>query len=330
MVEVCWNPFDASNCAGCPVAALHQEAADEHEQQQALQLQLASWSQLGELLAWFATAVLPADAAARLSFAACLPKEARAGVHTLVSKKHGKVCQSVSGGFGAQRHVAVLAKAAASTRQLSSEHQDHALALWYLYKQQSKQQMKQQQQQQQPPQPANDNSPQPQLHAQFDAGAQAAADLSNGVDALQLAAAPQARQYSRDEVAQMMAQGQLTDDLAALWASPAGEAQRLSRLLCLASSAGDAQQAQEITAANPSLAPSSVMDLSSGGQLPLHLAAAAGSLDVLQLLLAAGADVEARNGMGETALQVRRCCQFGAAACLLTHTQCVTWKACCR
>jgi ankyrin repeat protein len=57
------------------------------------------------------------------------------------------------------------------------------------------------------------------------------------------------------------------------------------------------------------------MDLSSGGQLPLHLAAAAGSMEVLQLLLAAGADVEANNGTGETALQVRMCNKvaYGAA-----------------
>jgi hypothetical protein len=46
------------------------------------------------------------------------------------------------------------------------------------------------------------------------------------------------------------------------------------------------------------------MDLSSGGQLPLHLAAAAGSAEVLTLLLAAGTDVEAKNGSRETALQV--------------------------
>jgi ankyrin repeat protein len=50
------------------------------------------------------------------------------------------------------------------------------------------------------------------------------------------------------------------------------------------------------------------MDLSSGGQLPLHLAAAAGSTEVLQLLLAAGADVDAKNGTGETALQVMQAC----------------------
>jgi hypothetical protein len=34
------------------------------------------------------------------------------------------------------------------------------------------------------------------------------------------------------------------DELAALWASPAGEAQRQCRLLCLAASAGDSQHAQ--------------------------------------------------------------------------------------
>jgi hypothetical protein len=70
---------------------------------------------------------------------------------------------------------------------------------------------------------------------------------------------------------------------------------------------------QEIVAAHPHIVPSSVMDLSSGGQLPLHLAAAAGSIEVLQLLLAAGADVEAKNGSGETALQVGSCGAAGTA-----------------
>lgn len=66
----------------------------------------------------------------------------------------------------------------------------------------------------------------------------------------------------------------------------------------------DAHYLQEIIASQPDLVPSSVLDLSSGGQLPLHLAAAAGSVGVLRLLLAAGADVRATNGTGETPLQV--------------------------
>jgi hypothetical protein len=53
----------------------------------------------------------------------------------------------------------------------------------------------------------------------------------------------------------------------------------------------------------PDLLPSSVLDLSSGGQLPLHLAAAAGNVGVMRLLIDAGAQLEAVNGLRETALQ---------------------------
>ncbi|WIA20863.1 hypothetical protein OEZ85_005212 [Tetradesmus obliquus] len=337
LLLVAAHAVDADLLQGCPAAVLQQETAAEAEQQQqrTLQLQLASWAQLPELLGWFARAVLPADGSARLSFAPCLPKQARADVHTQVSKKHGKACQSVSDGFGEQRCVAVVAKGAAGTMRLSSEQHDHALALWYLYKQQLKQQSKQQQQQQQQQQQEHQQGqPQQQQQQQEHAAddKQAAGDLIGSIDALQLQdsappppaeASPAIRQYSRDELAQMMAAGQLTDELSALWASPAGEAQRQSRLLCLAASAGDVQQAQVIITAHPSLVPSSTMDLSSGGQLPLHLAAAAGSGDVLTLLLAAGVDVEAKNGQGETALQVaQRCEQCDCEALLLQAGAC--------
>jgi hypothetical protein len=97
-------------------------------------------------------------------------------------------------------------------RRLSSEQHDHALALWYLYKQQLKQQSKQQQQQQEKEQEQDDDA--------------AADGLSSRMQGIQLekeaaaeaaavtAVAPGSRQYSRDEVAQMMAQGQLTGELA--------------------------------------------------------------------------------------------------------------------
>lgn len=61
---------------------------------------------------------------------------------------------------------------------------------------------------------------------------------------------------------------------------------------------------QGIIAAHPGLLSGSVVDLSSGGQLPLHLAAASGEVAVLRMLLDAGADLKAINGNGETALQV--------------------------
>jgi ankyrin repeat protein len=61
---------------------------------------------------------------------------------------------------------------------------------------------------------------------------------------------------------------------------------------------------QELIAAHPQLLPTAVRDLSAGGALPLHLAAAGGCVDVVQVLLAAGAPVEAKDGKGLTALQV--------------------------
>lgn len=64
---------------------------------------------------------------------------------------------------------------------------------------------------------------------------------------------------------------------------------------------------QALIASRPDLVTQSVPDLSSGGQLPLHLAASSGAVEVLRLLLTAGADVTARNGSGETALQVKPC-----------------------
>lgn len=86
--------------------------------------------------------------------------------------------------------------------------------------------------------------------------------------------------------------------------SPQIRSSELMTLLCMIC-------CQALLDLNPGMVAQSIRDLSSGGQLPLHLAAASGALDVLQLLLAAGADVAAQNGYGETALQVIRpvtCC----------------------
>lgn len=61
---------------------------------------------------------------------------------------------------------------------------------------------------------------------------------------------------------------------------------------------------QELISAHPGLVASAVGDLSAGGALPLHLAAAGGCVDVVQALLAVGAPLEAKHGKGLTALQV--------------------------
>lgn len=55
---------------------------------------------------------------------------------------------------------------------------------------------------------------------------------------------------------------------------------------------------------HPQIVPGAVGDLSAGGALPLHLAAAGGCVGVVLALLAAGAPLEARDGKGLTALQV--------------------------
>jgi hypothetical protein len=61
---------------------------------------------------------------------------------------------------------------------------------------------------------------------------------------------------------------------------------------------------QALVSAHPGLVPSGLCDLSAGGALPLHLAAAGGCVDVVHALLAAGAPLEAKDGKGLTALQV--------------------------
>lgn len=55
---------------------------------------------------------------------------------------------------------------------------------------------------------------------------------------------------------------------------------------------------------HPQIVPGAVGDMSAGGALPLHLAAAGGCVGVVLALLAAGAPLEARDGKGLTALQV--------------------------
>jgi hypothetical protein len=61
---------------------------------------------------------------------------------------------------------------------------------------------------------------------------------------------------------------------------------------------------QELLISHPQIVPAAVGDLSAGGALPLHLAAAGGCVGVVLALLAAGAPLEARDGKGLTALQV--------------------------
>jgi len=68
---------------------------------------------------------------------------------------------------------------------------------------------------------------------------------------------------------------------------------------------------QELLISYPQLVSSGVVDLSAGGALPLHLAAAGGHLDVVRALLAAGAPLEATEGKGQTALQVRHTAETG-------------------
>eukprot|EP00775_Hariotina_reticulata_P009341 gene9341-9504_t len=121
-------------------------------------------------------------------------------------------------------------------------------------------------------------------------------------------------------------------ELTALWDGPAGAAQRQIREICLAASAGDEDELQELlSTCQPDLLPSSVPDLSSGGQLPLHLAAAAGNIGMMRLLMAAGAQLEAVNGLGETALQVAQRCECCDAEAVLLQAGAInrqqdSWK----
>eukprot|EP00879_Flechtneria_rotunda_P016243 GHRR01016994.1.p1 GENE.GHRR01016994.1~~GHRR01016994.1.p1 ORF type:complete len:375 (+),score=158.83 GHRR01016994.1:245-1369(+) len=353
------GPFDALKqlfyrSTGCPCHIADVYATTQ--KQGASSLQLKSWSQLADAVSWFCETVLVQDKAAKLAFPPCLPKECRANVHSLVSKKHSKVAESVSEGFGDERHVAVVAKGASASRSLTAEQADHALALWLLYGRHSKlqsqqqqnqlqnnmqqqQQLVKQQQQQQAEHPSiqqNQQSSAANMPTQPEAAADASAvaeswqALTMEPDSSTNQQAPQ-RDYTRDEVAQMLVQDKLPADLSALWLGPAGEAQRQARLICLAASAGDVQELQELLASNPYVVRNCVPDLASGGQLPLHLAAAGGRKEVLQLLLAAGADMEAVNGAGETALQVaQRCEECDCEAALLQagakHTKQDSWQ----
>jgi hypothetical protein len=133
---------------------------------------------------------------------------------------------------------------------MTGEQQDHAMALWLLWKDHSKAHH-QQQQQQQPPHPQqvqqqqqNDNADNFTLDAALNGLALSAETASNGSQAQQHADSHSQRQYSRDEVAQMLVQGRLTEELAGLWEGPRGVEQRSIRLLCLAAAGGDLQGVQ--------------------------------------------------------------------------------------
>jgi ankyrin repeat protein len=68
--------------------------------------------------------------------------------------------------------------------------------------------------------------------------------------------------------------------------------------------AGDLQKVKALLLKKPKLVSSKASDLFRGYPTPLHLAAEKGHKDIVELLLAKGADVNARNFTGKTPLQV--------------------------
>jgi hypothetical protein len=137
---------------------------------------------------------------------------------------------------------------------MTGEQQDHAMALWLLWREHSKAQQQQQQQQS-----SEQHLQHPQQQQQQQQGDHAdIGSLSTALNGLALftgtasidsqnhqhAHSHSQRLYSRDEVAQMLVQGRLTDELAGLWEGPQGVEQRAIRLLCLAAAGGDLQEVQ--------------------------------------------------------------------------------------
>jgi ankyrin repeat protein len=75
----------------------------------------------------------------------------------------------------------------------------------------------------------------------------------------------------------------------------------------------------ELTAASLLGNAASAVVVESGGVTPLHLAAARGSLDLVEMLVRKGALVEARDGAGRTAREQAETAGQGATAALLAH-----------
>ncbi|KAK9804749.1 hypothetical protein WJX72_003268 [[Myrmecia] bisecta] len=109
---------------------------------------------------------------------------------------------------------------------------------------------------------------------------------------------------SWDELGERITTNNMTPELSELWSRKSAQ-QKVVQKLCEAASKGDAEAVKAIAAESPDAITEGIFDvLTSSG--PLHLAADAGHVAVLEALLAAGAPVDALDGHKLTALQVSR------------------------
>lgn len=117
-------------------------------------------------------------------------------------------------------------------------------------------------------------------------------------------AGEEGQQVSRDEVREAVLAGSLPPPLQAV--GERREAQQAAvRALVAAAAAGDEARLKELVAERPDLLADKVFDVHTGAA-PLHAAAHAGQVAALDLLLAAGADINSTDGHGATALEISR------------------------
>ncbi|KAK9904970.1 hypothetical protein WJX75_006675 [Coccomyxa subellipsoidea] len=111
---------------------------------------------------------------------------------------------------------------------------------------------------------------------------------------------------SRDEVSEMLLSNALSTQLEQLWNEGSAQ-QKLIIKLCEATVEGDTAALKDMLAMDEVLATvrSGKYDLLSGKGV-LHCAAREGRLEVLEMLIEAGAPIDAHDGNGLTALQVSR------------------------
>jgi len=237
-----------SSCsaAGCPAQVVEGSAEGQ------IELSLAK-EQLGAVLSWFQSSVLPADSSACLAFAPTQNKYQRAAVHKMVEAKFPQL-ETASSGVGDARALAVYGRGHAPQKVTSEEAGARAARL-YAY----------------------------------------ACDAGLGAS------------VSRDELCELMQSGSLTGELARVWEE--GEArQGVMDAVLQAVKADDGGALRALAQAQPlvrALLQQGAKDALTG-DLPLHAAARQGAVGALRALAELGADLEAANSQGKTALKVSR------------------------
>ena len=239
-----------------------------------VQLQLASWDAVHHLIAWFRDAT-DCDKEASLRFSPLLSKHHRAKLHSSTASTGLGALVSHSSGVSEDRRITVcrrgsaLATAAARFDQVAAHPEiSSRAALLYAWAR--------------------------------EAGVEMSRDESIEIMAAGVAKGAQ----KVDEIAADVALN-MPDALAAVWKLRWPQQQAIE-CLCSAIATGDSDQIHKAIASAPAGVLSQGIFDAHTGVAPLHLAAGEGHVDVVEVLLAAGAPVNGVDGGGVTALQVAR------------------------